>query len=231
MTVSILVSPLRNKVASQEFRPCASKKKKEKKKKITMNHLDTYAPNHPPGGGRSWRALDQLPRLPRYRPRELTPPGLRGTDSSNEGPTALFQQSLYFKLPPNIRRDILRLAFGDRPLHVNLSFSHPDTVPIALKHRNHCGIDSKESLTRSERERIVDANKPKSWRWWSSTCHRLPPNAPVEAMTRGGPDGPWDDNCRNGQAEYCLEWRDEKMPSLCHIGIMGWLLSLSLIHI
>ncbi|KAH7118643.1 hypothetical protein B0J13DRAFT_569479 [Dactylonectria estremocensis] len=172
----------------------------------------------------------QLPRLPNPRPRALTPPSFRDADAdaesnSNQGPKAMFQESAaYFRLPPNIRRDILRLAFGDVRLHMDLSYIHPDAPhqPVAA---HHCGIENKMLAGRRLRKkRVLDTTQPKAWRWWSSICHRHPPDA-VGPMTRRGLVGPWDDYCRSGFAEHCLDWRDAGAPSACHIGIMGWLLS------
>ncbi|KAH7130913.1 hypothetical protein EDB81DRAFT_129464 [Dactylonectria macrodidyma] len=174
--------------------------------------------------------IRQLPRLPDPRPRALTPPGFRDADAdtdsdSKEGPQALFQESsAYFRLPPNIRRDIIRLAFGSLRLHLDLSYTHPD-APYELIPARHCGIDNERSREHRDGEKHnLDTNQPKAWRWWSSICHRLAPDA-VGPMTRRGLVGPWGDFCRLGLAEHCLEWRDADAPSACHIGIMGWLLS------
>ncbi|WKT43521.1 hypothetical protein QSH57_008357 [Fusarium oxysporum f. sp. vasinfectum] len=43
-------------------------------------------------------------------------------------------------------------------------------------------------------------------------------------MTHGGLDGPWADTCRVGEARHCDSWPGS-VPSKCHIGTMGWLLS------
>ncbi|KAH6869261.1 hypothetical protein B0T10DRAFT_501726 [Thelonectria olida] len=167
------------------------------------------------------RALERLPRLPKPRPRQLTPLGFR------EGPTAAFQTCTYFRIPPDIRRHILRLAFGDRRIHMDLSYSHPD-APLATNRstaNHHCGIGS--AFVVNKRERIVDDTQPECWHWWSSVCHRLPPGYESKStgpMTYLGPNGPWADTCRLGQAEHCHSWPG-RMPSKCRIGIMGWLLS------
>ncbi|KAM5357506.1 hypothetical protein ACJZ2D_016196 [Fusarium nematophilum] len=172
------------------------------------------------------RAIRQLPRLPKPRPRDLTPSGFR-QGSYRE---ASFQESAYFKIPIDVRRQILRLAFGDRRLHMDLSNSHPD-APLASDKSiddHHCGIDSIQSKkVANKRERLVDKTRPKSWQWWSSVCHRLPPDHDATLtgpMTNGGPDGPWADHCRLGEAAHCHSWPGH-VPSKCHIGIMGWLLS------
>ncbi|RGP77206.1 hypothetical protein FLONG3_4721 [Fusarium longipes] len=67
--------------------------------------------------------VDEIPSLPLPRPRFLTPTGFREDDSQEERHIpALLQASSWFKIPANLRRDILRLAFGDRRLHMSLKF-------------------------------------------------------------------------------------------------------------
>lgn len=174
--------------------------------------------------GENWKEIIQKsPQLPHPRPRELSP--LRFRESGIGAPyTSVQETSPYFELPPDIRVDILRLAFGDSRLHMNLSYSHPDA---SRRWEHHCGIDNKKlKRSRKKKERIVDSTQPKAWRWWSSICHRLPPDAPSGPMTRGGADGPWADSCRDGEAAECQKWRGcSDDPSACHIGVMGWLLS------
>ncbi|KAJ4054652.1 hypothetical protein NW758_002356 [Fusarium oxysporum] len=78
-----------------------------------------------------------------------------------------------------------------------------------------------------DRQRVVDDTKPSSWLWWGSVCHRLPPDLDVSRtgpMTHGGPDGPWADTCRVGDARHCSSWPGS-FPAKCRIGTMGWLLS------
>ncbi|KAH6886815.1 hypothetical protein B0T10DRAFT_607683 [Thelonectria olida] len=107
-------------------------------------------------------------------------------------------------MPPEIRGHTLRMAFGERRLHMDLSYSH-----------------------RSGPSSVDQPTAAKSWHWRSSVCHRLPLDyAPkLEGpMTEGGPDGPWADSWRHSEAEDCLV-RSENVPSKFHIGIMGWLLS------
>jgi hypothetical protein len=189
------------------------------------------------------KALDRLPRLPKTRRRALTPPGFRDNDSLDGPPYARFQESCAFlRLPPNIRVDILRLAFGDGRLHMNLSYGYPDKSHQCIA--NHAGIANKDSLRfPRQKERSLDTAQPKSWTWWSSVCHRLAPdetgtNSGVTSrpgqvpMTRGGLSGPWADRCREGDAAQCLTWRareggegGEDASSACYVGIMGWLLS------
>ncbi|XEV03122.1 hypothetical protein FSHL1_008409 [Fusarium sambucinum] len=70
-----------------------------------------------------WRDhVHDIPRLPSPRPRVLTPNGFRESDTNDQQrqiPT-LLQSCSWFKVPPHLRRDILRLAFGGRRLHMGL---------------------------------------------------------------------------------------------------------------
>ncbi|KAF5701904.1 hypothetical protein FMUND_13737 [Fusarium mundagurra] len=114
-----------------------------------------------------WRAhVDEMTLLPNPRPRALTPLGFQDEDPSEiiERPVPLFQKSPWFNLPPNIRRDILRLAFGDRRLHMSLTFRQ--------KH-------------------ISDDEKVESWQWFGGICNRGETLRPDIA---GGQQRFWEDD-------------------------------------
>lgn len=149
-----------------------------------------------------------IPRLPVPRPRDLTPTGLREHNPENEGPIARFQQSAYFKIPPNIRRDIIRLAFGDNRLHMNLLFGTSRMPLFFFEYHRH----------EDENDQSKSSDDEKRWWWWGLVCRRFPPGGPTEPMTRGGCDGPWADECV-GVARH-----PDESPKY-HIGVMGWLLS------
>ncbi|KAF4973147.1 hypothetical protein FSARC_491 [Fusarium sarcochroum] len=173
------------------------------------------------------RAMKQMPRLPKPRPRDLTPFGYRDgrTDPPNS-PKAFFQHCAYYKSPPEIRRCILRLAFGDRRMHMDLSYHYTDDTPPEgnqFANHRHCGIPGRASIYEIK---IPDENS-RLWRWWGCICHRLPPDfdtARTGPMTYGGPDGIWVDNCDIGEAKHCASWPGST-PYKCHVGIIGWLLS------
>ncbi|KAL3607505.1 hypothetical protein FPOAC2_02490 [Fusarium poae] len=179
-----------------------------------------------------WTAqLKELPVLPSPRPRALTP-DLSSDSGVNSAPTPRYQESsFWFKVPPNIRRDILRLAFGDTRLHLFIDCDHPD-VPREPSQNLHCDIargpldDNNKSKRRINR--LVDKTQPQKWQWWGSRCHRVHPSdtGNLGPMTRGGSRGPWTDYCRNGgSSEVCEAWRRQDGSSACQIGVMGWLLS------
>ncbi|KAM0547486.1 hypothetical protein ACHAPJ_010359 [Fusarium lateritium] len=79
--------------------------------------------------------IRKVPLVLPPRPRALTPNGF-GDDNpkeeKQERPIALFQTSPWFRLPPNIRRDIIRLAFGDKRFEMDLiavEINEPDEGP------------------------------------------------------------------------------------------------------
>jgi hypothetical protein len=120
--------------------------------------------------------IHQLVKLPDPRPRALTPDA-----TCSQFPIALFQEyCAWFRIPPNIRRDILRLAFGDARLHLKLVYGH-------LGDRRCDSPDESQTL---------------GWLWWSSSCYRLPPDDTTQRhpMTNDGLPGPWADECRDSDA-------------------------------
>ncbi|EKJ79608.1 hypothetical protein FPSE_00293 [Fusarium pseudograminearum CS3096] len=179
-----------------------------------------------------WQAqLKKLPVLPNPRPRALTPDPFLGTEA-NQVPIPRYQESCFwFKVPPNIRRDIIRLAFGDTRLHLFIDWDYLD-VPRQPSQKLHCDIArgplDDENMAKHRIKRLKDETQPEKWQWWGSRCHRVHPNddGTLGPMTRGGSQGPWADYCRSGgSADICEAWRHQDGPSACHIGVMGWLLS------
>ncbi|KAJ4040598.1 hypothetical protein NW756_010980 [Fusarium oxysporum] len=173
------------------------------------------------------KKLSLLPNPP-PRPRCLTPSGFRDVVTERPGlPRPTFQHCAYYKLPPDVRRYILILTLGNRRLHMDFSYDYPDMSSDLIQplDENHCGIVIENMY--GDRQRVVDDTKPSSWLWWGSVCHRLPPDLDVSRtgpMTHGGPDGPWADTCRVGDARHCGSWPGS-FPAKCRIGTMGWLLS------
>ncbi|KAH6969321.1 hypothetical protein DER45DRAFT_46878 [Fusarium avenaceum] len=117
-----------------------------------------------------WKAYKhQIPILPQQRPRALTPAGFRDGDTEDvDRPAAKFQNSPWFKLPANVRQDILRLAFGDERVHMCLGFNMNDALD----------------------------NDSKVWSWCGCICNRKMVKS-LGPMTRGSNTGPWVDRCFN----------------------------------
>ncbi|KAF5577350.1 hypothetical protein FPANT_10434 [Fusarium pseudoanthophilum] len=153
-----------------------------------------------------------ISRLPSARPRALTPPGFSDDDGdeSLQRPSAAFQQSLWFKVPANLRRDILRLAFGDRRVHMHLDSDASGRAP-----------EDPDYLEADEPSDPDDEDAPglwrKLWSWNGCICARKY-DPELGPMTRGGLNpGPWIDRC-------CDPINVPK-PRPQNIGIMGWLQS------
>ncbi|KAF5591876.1 hypothetical protein FPANT_5548 [Fusarium pseudoanthophilum] len=181
-----------------------------------------------------WEArVKELTLLPDPRPRALTPDP-NPLSSSNisaasaSGPRPRYQGTCFwFRVPPNIRRDILRLAFGDTRIHINLEYGRPHIARPETSNL-HCGIVVGPGEYPGEEVRVVDETKPAAWRWWSSRCHRSYPDETKGQvpMTRGGASGPWLDYCRDGgESGICEAWKEKEGSLACHVGVMGWLLS------
>lgn len=171
----------------------------------------------------------QLPILPNPRPRALTPSLTPGEDGiSSSAPIPLYQKSCFWlKVPPNIRRDILRLAFGDTRLHIYLHY-HYRNAPPDPGSKYHCRLVTEPESWGNKRFPVTDQSQAEGWQWRGSRCHRYPPNMAKDPgpMTHRGLKGPWDDYCCNGgDPDICEAWRDEEGSSACNIGVMGWLLS------
>ncbi|KAF5235529.1 hypothetical protein FANTH_11680 [Fusarium anthophilum] len=155
---------------------------------------------------RKWTAIwesrvKELPLLPDPRPRALTPDPFESSDTaSKQAPRPFYQESAsWFKVPPNIRRDILRLAFGDARLHMCMEYGYPD-VPREAESTYHCNIVVGPGENSKEEFRLVNKSQSTSWHWWGSRCHRYFPISTREMgpMTRKGSKGPWEDYCRDG---------------------------------
>ncbi|KAM0288330.1 hypothetical protein ACHAQK_009724 [Fusarium lateritium] len=146
-----------------------------------------------------WKDYRQhIPFLPQHRPRALTPEGFRDGDTKDQDrPVATFQNSPWFKLPANVRQDILRLTFGDKRVHMCLGFNM------------------------SEELNGEPGNESKTWLWCGCICNRKMVKS-LGPMTRGGDNtGPWADRCFNhDQGSY---FGGEPKPK--NMGVMGWLQS------
>ncbi|KAF4457668.1 hypothetical protein F53441_428 [Fusarium austroafricanum] len=135
---------------------------------------DCYWPDEADISHPSWKDyISESPILPNPRPRALTPSGYRDRDSRGQNVRSItfYQNSPWFKLPPFVRQDILRLVFGDRRLHMSLSFLTKDNEPQG---------------------RLL-----KSWQWHGTVCHRDGPED--EGLQTSEKEFPnvWEVYCRN----------------------------------
>lgn len=154
---------------------------------------------------------------------EIDPPRPRPGDENRA-------RDMFFDvLPPEIRRKILVMAFGEQTIHMDLQYRRPlhstwaDGCHGGLPVRDIAGGDGEKFIA-------TQKCKGKKWTWYSCVCHRYPPNG-QDWLSHGRRQNfppkralePQHDSCLVGEGQ-CREWgggggRD------CYVGIMGWLLT------
>lgn len=120
------------------------------------------------------------------------------------------------RLPPELRGEIILLAFGHRTLHLDLALKHPPINYPGTAAPSHANV---------HRLRHRNVLKPRRWEWWGCECH----NAPRRTWELPASEGYWrhqpaNDTCREGGAGLCCSVFGE-VPSSCGVGVLGWLLS------
>ena len=138
---------------------------------------------------------------------------------------------LLHRIPFEIRRQILILAFGEQTVHMDLKFRYP--LKLADKKLDyrclHARIEYYSIGTPTYQSLVATEGERQEWRWFSCVCHRFPPNATQLPLGRrrlspwASLTDPHTDRCLDGSGT-CEEWPGE-WPVKCQIGIMGWLLS------
>ncbi|KAM0207589.1 hypothetical protein ACHAQD_011986 [Fusarium lateritium] len=144
---------------------------------------------------RVWKKYEKdIPFLPSPRPRPLTPSEVPGGEGKR--PVAAFQKSPWFKLPPTLRQDILRLAFGNEVIHVGMEFDLYDALGRAF----------------------FPGEKPPIWGWIGLECDR-DMLAAISPPRRGRIPhlGPWDNSC------LCIDYAQES--EFRSVEVLGWLMS------
>ncbi|KJZ70859.1 hypothetical protein HIM_09724 [Hirsutella minnesotensis 3608] len=156
-------------------------------------------------------AQQQEPDLP-WLPAQPTPISSRSPQS----------QAAFFKLPWELRHQILSKAFGDGTVHMDLRYRPPllDFATSGGREPMHGGYPPMvEDLW-------IYGNPPRepaprdtecAWRWYSCRCHRSPKGFVFVP--------PFRDECLKG-VSYCDEFPDVlDAPQKCQLGVMGFLLS------
>lgn len=165
-----------------------------------------------PKGSLKRRAPPPLEPLPSPRRRPITP-------SNDSNPCHPQNQSPFFSLlPPEIRRAILLYAFGNRTVHIDLSYERPmldcSNIEPGAATLPHAAFNEKR-----------DASEAPQWRWRSSVCHRNAPWYPSNhrwwLMNWHRPDI---DSCMEGNGFACRAWLGD-WPAKCQVGTLGWILS------
>jgi hypothetical protein len=198
-------------------------------KEETKHYVGHEAPSEPPPYRTDWPDM----------------PALTADMLTNYG---LFQY-----LPLEIRQGILAYAFGNRTLHVDLTFDHPlapksphpqpkktirsilfSAKPPPTAPSAHCGLGV---------DLIRDVSQPKQWQWFGCVCHRrlLPADEDDGSSVLKRRVEPCDDGCilreplvRRRAANLAQSTslchceptgHDAVSADECFIGVMGWLLA------
>jgi hypothetical protein len=116
-----------------------------------------------------------------------------------------------------LRQQILREAFGDRTIHVDLRFR----PPLHALGNNFTTSPGHPPLARLPEIPPSPPSADGAWRWFSCLCRRdPPPHSPNYNLL-----GPPDDGCLSGGgSSYCSLWPGTE-PSKCRIGAIGFLLT------
>ncbi|KAF6835367.1 hypothetical protein CMUS01_05818 [Colletotrichum musicola] len=157
-----------------------------------------------------------LPLLPAQRPRGITPTAITGDQVTTLGTFA--------RLPPELRRRVLRAAFGDRTVHMDLRLSPPprpkgNLTTAAAAHEHGAG-SAPLSFPGTDK-------KNREWRWYGCVCHRLLPRDSADERriftARGVSPYIWPhrDACLRGEAVMCKFWAAGECE--CAVGALGWL--------
>ncbi|KAF6804028.1 hypothetical protein CSOJ01_10480 [Colletotrichum sojae] len=157
-----------------------------------------------------------LPLLPAQRPRPVTPTAITGDQVTALG--------TFTRLPPELRQRVLRAAFGDRTLHMDLRLAPPrrrrGNLATAAAAYEHGAGSAPLSFTGNNK-------KNREWRWYGCVCHRLLPRDSAEERriftARGVSPYIWPhrDACLRGKAVMCKFWAAGECE--CAVGALGWL--------
>ncbi|KFY09086.1 hypothetical protein V492_05645 [Pseudogymnoascus sp. VKM F-4246] len=137
------------------------------------------------------------------------------------------ENTFFYRVPFEIRRQILMLAFGDQTVHMDLQYRYP--FDLADDQSSYMRLHARIQSSLGSRGPEFIQGERREWRWFSCKCHRFPPDTARLSLGRRR-NYPWShfrdphiDNCLQGMGR-CDEWPGE-WPGKCQIGIMGWLLS------
>lgn len=127
------------------------------------------------------------------------------------------QTSGFFALPHDIRYEILRMAFGDRTIHIDLRLRPHLHNFESSGGRNplHAGYPPLFELEPFSPHTYSGQGKDLTWKWFHCVCHHLPPGTHhPELVCR--------DECLTGRA---LCHRSSWAWDTCQLGAMGMMLS------
>lgn len=132
--------------------------------------------------------------------------------------------SIFQRLPVELRRQILIEAFGGRTVHIDLEWGQPrqlrlDAHPGLGLQVRHCGMVEPPPGTTAP---VRDNSAPARWRWFGCVCHRDPEPTTRSRRRTALISEQWFDVCLQGQAGWCHTSAGDA-PRNCLIGCMGWL--------
>ncbi|OBT48052.1 hypothetical protein VE00_01715 [Pseudogymnoascus sp. WSF 3629] len=157
------------------------------------------------------------PILPQTRPRVLTPSPSR--ESLVESAASATANSAFFqKLPPEIRLKILREAFGDRTIHMDLYFDYP-MKPLSERQPNRTQRVGGARIPPPQPQWGIARAQRKKWQWLSGECYRSSYGLVSDLVERDLDD----DSCFPGMTDCCEIFHTS--IGVRQIGVMGWLLS------
>ncbi|KEZ42590.1 hypothetical protein SAPIO_CDS5826 [Scedosporium apiospermum] len=130
-------------------------------------------------------------------------------------------QSLFFRLPTELRMKILHTAFGDRTIHIDFRFRAPlHTYETSGGHEPvHGGYPPLAEYFPSPRKWEPKPRGAPAWRWWSCVCHSSMPHdykARCDLTLFGSFDGTDEVQQRARFAEY-LDLMPRAFPKLAHL--------------
>lgn len=157
-----------------------------------------------------------IPTLPQSRPRILTPSTSR--ESLFESAASATENSAFFlKLPFEIRHKILRDAFGDRTIHMDLYFDYP-MKPLSERQPNRTQGVGGARVPPPEPRWGIAREQGKQWQWLSGECYR---GSHVMASKMVEYQG--DEDSFPGMTDCCEIFHTS--IGVRPVGVMGWLLS------
>lgn len=151
-----------------------------------------------------------MPCLPTPRPSALTP-----TPSTQDLSSVSQITPIFSKLPTEIRRQTLVIAFGDHTLHMDLTLL-PTLAPADFERfKGRCNLH-----TAYETQCYGSKDQSLSWQWRGYQCNRgLPAEYYTLVQFEEFEIAPADDEC--SRRTHCYENR----INMCWVGAMGWLLA------
>lgn len=156
------------------------------------------------------------PTLPQSRPHSLTPSPSQ--ESLFKSAASATENSAFFqKLPFEIRHKILRDAFGNRTIHIDLYYDYP-MKPLHERQRNQTQRDDSTRVPPPKSQWGTERKQKKKWQWLSGECYRSTQNMPSNLE-----EFEYFEKSYPGMTDCCEIFHTSL--GIRSVGVMGWLLS------